>query len=436
MSKQALQLLLNKLNESDPRKEFRNKIINPQIHGIDTRETSITAELRAELKEIERKDDPEIFKYIKDPEDLKAAAERFRAVINGFIDNPKTGVTRRGGRGDYITGTFSAMSTLLQKGSEAAVNELFRRVATRTVDYIPFFGKDKLFNLDHTNTVGETRIAGNISDTKINPFELVKALKGGLLTKKEAYQESYTKVLEAYSYYSADGSKNFEIKGTIETPVIGSIRSGRVNQREGTQEVAARVKAFKKAIELAIKDVDFPLEVASDSFVTATNKRLNNAVVKAGGSGTIQKIDDKPSKAKSSKTVKQTQIITGMKGFNLKTQKTPRAQASKFSLQAIVNYINSRLTPALKANMGSGAPLRTRTGRFAESARIVGANVTPQGSPSLAYTYQRSPYDVFDKTLGSKPWNIPGRDPSELIQKTVREIASELAIGRFYMRRA
>ena len=82
------------------------------------------------------------------------------------------------------------------------------------------------------------------------------------------------------------------------------------------------------------------------------------------------------------------------------------------------------------------ASLVNRTGRFSESAAITGVEQTKQGYLTLVYSYLRSPYDVFDPTLGAKPWNIPSRDPNTIIKKSVRDIAKDLAIGRFYLRRA
>ena len=47
--------------------------------------------------------------------------------------------------------------------------------------------------------------------------------------------------------------------------------------------------------------------------------------------------------------------------------------------------------------------------------------------PTIQYTYQRSPYGVFE--------DYPDRYPRGLINKTIREIASELMVGRFYTAR-
>ena len=50
------------------------------------------------------------------------------------------------------------------------------------------------------------------------------------------------------------------------------------------------------------------------------------------------------------------------------------------------------------------------------------------------YTYQRDPYGVFESTSGTR-FASPERDPRVLIEGSIREIAQELAIGRFFTRR-
>ena len=47
--------------------------------------------------------------------------------------------------------------------------------------------------------------------------------------------------------------------------------------------------------------------------------------------------------------------------------------------------------------------------------------------PTIQYSYQRHPYGVFESDTD--------RDPRKVIDKSIREIAAELAIGRFYTAR-
>ena len=102
---------------------------------------------------------------------------------------------------------------------------------------------------------------------------------------------------------------------------------------------------------------------------------------------------------------------------------------------SIIPIINAKLPERVVRNMGSPG-LVNRTGRLAGSAKVVGIQTTKEGYPSIVYDYERDPYDVFDRSLGRQPWNTPARDPRALVDKSVREIVQEMAIGRFYTRRA
>ena len=80
----------------------------------------------------------------------------------------------------------------------------------------------------------------------------------------------------------------------------------------------------------------------------------------------------------------------------------------------------------VQSNMGEPA-LTNRTGRFASSVRPTDIAMTPQGFPSIGYTYRRDPYEVHEQDSSF--------DPRKLIDRSMREIAAEYAIGRFYTRR-
>ena len=79
--------------------------------------------------------------------------------------------------------------------------------------------------------------------------------------------------------------------------------------------------------------------------------------------------------------------------------------------------------------------LENRTGRFASSVHITDVSQTAQGYPSIGYNYQRNPYQVFEMSHGDRRWATPDRAPRKLIDSSIREIAAQLAIGRFYTRR-
>ena len=79
--------------------------------------------------------------------------------------------------------------------------------------------------------------------------------------------------------------------------------------------------------------------------------------------------------------------------------------------------------------------LVNRTGRFADSVKVTEIAETNKGFPSIGYTYQKNPYEVFEMGNGDDRWATPERDPRVLIDRSIREVAAQFAIGRFYTRR-
>jgi hypothetical protein len=99
-----------------------------------------------------------------------------------------------------------------------------------------------------------------------------------------------------------------------------------------------------------------------------------------------------------------------------------------------IAMINKELPDTIRKNMQS-PKLVNRTGRFAESVKVTEIIQTPKGFPSVGYTYQKNPYQVFEDGAGASPWANGQRDPRQLIDGSIREIAAKMAIGRFYTRR-
>jgi hypothetical protein len=183
----------------------------------------------------------------------------------------------------------------------------------------------------------------------------------------------------------------------------------------------------------------------SDSMVTKITKKVKNALVKElKGNKNIKTRNLKHSKIKASKatatkTVKKPKITLGTianihtvdktitramrrkKGQNVRKQATAAAAPLE-----LLGLINKELPDTVRANMGAPA-LTNITGRFADSTKATDMHMTPQGFPSIGYTYQRNPYGTFEQD--------PDYDPRRLIDRSMREIAAQYAIGRFYTRR-
>ena len=92
---------------------------------------------------------------------------------------------------------------------------------------------------------------------------------------------------------------------------------------------------------------------------------------------------------------------------------------------------NAKITGTVVKNMGPPA-LTNRTGRFASSVKVTDVSLTPQGFPSVGYTYRKDPYQTFERGFAQ---GTPELDPRSLVDQSIREIAAHMALGRLYTRR-
>lgn len=93
--------------------------------------------------------------------------------------------------------------------------------------------------------------------------------------------------------------------------------------------------------------------------------------------------------------------------------------------------MNARLPEVVAKNMRKPG-LEYQSGRFAKSVKITDVMLTPKGFPSVGYTYMLYPYQTFEP--GFAQGNLE-KDPRTLIDRSIREIAAQFAMGRFYTRR-
>lgn len=212
------------------------------------------------------------------------------------------------------------------------------------------------------------------------------------------------------------------------------------NQLRGTLEESKIRPAIQKYIQRTIDNankIDWINQEASDNPVTIMRKKALKIAVDAGFNTKDNiKIDARPSKAE---TNQKTRIVNNRSKSRLNytgtgSKKSKTTTIAVPSYLSLINLINQKLPQQIRSNMG-GKRLTNRTGKFSETAKVTNVISTPQGYPSIEYNYQKEPYGVFDKRLGKAPWNTPGRDPNELVDLSIRQIAREIGLSRFYTRR-
>ena len=235
---------------------------------------------------------------------------------------------------------------------------------------------------------------------------------------KDAKIDTYTVQLEAAVDNRVDGQKLKEKKKALQDQIKVAI-----NKLGGIENLSGSDTPKQKYIKKTRQEVLEPF------------KNLKNVKVSAKD----LKIDDKSSSGKKNtkaKAVKasKTRKKAGMAAIPaaLKARKT-KAQSPASSMLQMIAMINKELPRTVEDNMGEPA-LENRTGRFARSVRVTDIVKTPKGFPSVGYTYQKNPYQVFEEG-SSGPWSNGHRDPRQLIDTSIRDIAAKMAIGRFYTRR-
>jgi hypothetical protein len=197
-------------------------------------------------------------------------------------------------------------------------------------------------------------------------------------------------------------------------------------------------------VDIVNSDASFITDApGSDSFTELEKKRILKAATdpftQLKNKRTKVKTSSTKRKTSTSKvqTVGQSVAIThlaskkkaGTRGTNRRTKKSSMG----FDQVKFLGALNRDLPDTVRKNMKEPG-LVNRTGTFAESVKVTEITQTPQGFPSVGYTYKRDPYEVFEEGSGSK-WANGYRDPRTLIDRSIREIATQFAIGRFYTRR-
>lgn len=179
----------------------------------------------------------------------------------------------------------------------------------------------------------------------------------------------------------------------------------------------------------------------SDSIEEDARKRIEYAIVaqlsgvkNAKVKGNIKKPKGRAKKSVKTDTKYPKKKTTGSTKKAIaasRTARKPKAKRSDINLAQLLGLFNSKITGTVAANMGAPG-LTNQTGRFASSVRVTDITMTPQGFPSVGYTYQKNPYQTFEKGYQQ---GTPEYDPRDLIDKSLREIAANMALGRLYTRR-
>ena len=236
---------------------------------------------------------------------------------------------------------------------------------------------------------------------------------------KDAKIGTYTVELEAAVDNRAGGSALKESKKKLQDQIKIAVKKlGGIENLSGSDTF--KEKYTKKTRQKVLN----PFKNLKNVKVSAKDLKINDK-----SSSSKKKAKTKASKAsKSKERLGKAALPAAARKSKRKAQSSPAG-----SMLQMIGMINKELPDTVRKNMKSPA-LVNRTGRFAESTRVTDITQTPKGFPSIGYTYQRDPYQVFEDG-SSGAWSNGQRDPRKLIDSSIREIAVKMAIGRFYTRR-
>ena len=283
------------------------------------------------------------------------------------------------------------------------------------------------------NAVSQVQIATSVSGLddptkKLLLYNLEAAFKKGELGKDAfAYREIKRLVTEGHNIVTKKGKLNANYVSVI------AFQTSKQNIEDSAEEKAVKAVYRKFIGELTEDMLDMKgspsLKQKTKSLVTDKFKGKKNIKVSTPSVKMSTKTKSKGTGSKTGSNV----AVTAATIRQRKKKAQSKSSAAAQPLQ-LIGLINQKLPETVRKNMDSPS-LQNRTGRFADSVVVTDIVQTPKGYPSIGYSYQRDPYQVFEDGIGAPPWANGNRDPRDLIDKSIREIAAQFAIGRFYTRR-
>jgi hypothetical protein len=382
---------------------------------------------------------------------------------------------------ENVTRAFKTLSNIHLKKGFIRYSKEQAKVFSRATQFL-HTGGDGL----GSQTVGseQTRILGNVAKgekvgTGLGETNQVKGLKQ-FVTDEElesAVNESLTKAMGEVEFSTPDavaagrsailsmvdkidwlwdkGEKNSNniyqgtivVKGTLGPSVANEPGAESLDWKNLRPQLEAAI--FKEMEKSALGFVTVKgSQSPRDKIIAGVEATIINNLVKAASKGlkikapklTPQeraKATRGNRKGTKSKTVKSSTTKIGSLAAasggrtSSATKKNARSPQSLLKLQAL---LNARLPKEVMGNMKLPG-LQNRSGRFASSVRVQNIVSTPKGFPSIGYTYQKNPYQIFEQGAGKAPWGNSDRDPRAVIEKSMRDIAADLLKARFYTRR-
>lgn len=442
----TLELIEAKIKKSS--QEFRRLVSDREAHTVNIDKKDLIFQVSAEMKfRLGMKELPDSMNETIEKEVTKMVRQFFVALHPRKFNTARKAYETSGLKGTKTsfsvtyaakektdtTNVFKRFKSIKQKIQKPLLKALNKEITALNKGK----RKDKRFSQINPRGAGFLDI-GHADDSSVSlqrQREVNKALFD-FDTSQSTLAKSFVKDLR--DNVKLVGSKtSYKYKDNINV----SLESKNINRDSFSKgEVANLNKELKAEIE-KLKGQFWTEQEGSDSRLTLIEKEIVENIIPKRATKVTRKKKGRPKRSKV-KNVKSTGTkVKAVAGAQFKdstpapTKKRPKTKKGVGSAPLqLLSIVNNKLPETVRKNMQEPA-LVNRTGRFANSVKVTDISATQKGFPSIGYTYDRDNYGQYEASSGSTSYADPDRDPRVLIDKSIREIAAGLAIGRFFTRR-
>ena len=446
MSAEGQQRLLNKvLGELESRniKEYRRSVADVQKHNFIVTRRGIRKGIRQYLQK--NFSDKKTDFYLK-PQDINAALKAVDKEVKALIKNTGNEIQKlsKGKDSQYynlITFTDATVRATFEEKGSSRFDRIYQMYSTdlKEIGTVLAAYLSQKFGREVEGIRG-----GNIAQLSHKEFEgiIESAVADAIET---ALSEEEKTTLAAFKSFLKSRGVDLRVVRNSKTDEMTVGLFSTVENQEDNAASKKRLNKLREVLLEAIQHLEkteqaFSGLPGSDSFQSKHRKKIVKKTVKPFKKlkGVTVKTEDIQIKESSGtkKTQKKgkttlTKYSRGFKNKGVRGGLNLKGQSAASKPLQLIGLINKELPKTVQKNMGSPR-LTNRSGRFSSSVEVTDIAVTPQGFPSIGYTYLKNPYQTFEKGFKQGSADL---DPRSLIDYSIREIAIKFAIGRFYTRR-
>jgi len=295
---------------------------------------------------------------------------------------------------------------------------------------------------------GIVQISKKLEEDKVDKATIDRLLNDILSTEISATVKEKTETITIKKFLKLDVEEIYTVQklDSFNSKYVIRLTAGYEESNKADSKVEGKLaEAFRevvlekmygsKGIYPSIADIEemvlTSLTVGNNPNIKLKNARKPRKPTKSEGKK-ISETDHYESKEEVSG------LVQNYRKGSIKAPSAPRRimaaeQPSSLPLN-IINLLNAKLTQEIRKRM-TYPRLVYRTGRFASSAKVTGSTIDNSGNPTLSYTYDKNPYQIFEQGQGKLPWATPARDPRTIIEDSIRSIATGIIAGKFNLRR-